>query len=120
MILGWFSWAWSDFGRTCLEAAILIGVVWLGTEVRRWRKAVRLQHVVLTSAGTMHGLVAALEAGLEAGGLDPDARRRIYEAHDEAYGFLADAVGAYDPENAPVPRRIIFADEASRSGGVPI
>ena len=72
--------------------AILFGK--LLEELRSLRRSVGIHHVVLTAVGTMHGLVDALEHGLESGGLPETTRRAIYRAHAEQVRFVYDRVGA--------------------------
>jgi hypothetical protein len=57
-------------------------------ELRFVRESSDLHHGVLTAVGTMHGLITALESGLETGGMSPQTRAAIYRAHDEQVAFV--------------------------------
>ena len=57
-------------------------------ELRYVRESSDLHHGVLTAVGTMHGLIQALETGLETGGMNPATRGAIYRAHDEQVAFV--------------------------------
>jgi uncharacterized iron-regulated membrane protein len=71
----------------CLTIALAILLLW---SLRRVERLVRRvdsvfvwQHRRRTPVATIAGLVAALEKGLDQGGLTPDQRRAIYTAIDE-------------------------------------
>jgi hypothetical protein len=86
------------FSIVCLliaAVAVLLGIVW--REVRMNRRVIRRlddvfswQHRRRTPVATIAGLVAALERGLEQGGLTPEARRAIYVAIDEQLELFFD------------------------------
>lgn len=73
-----------------LNAVAIVLFVVLIVELMRLRRNVNLHHGVLTAVGTMDGLVKALEAGLEGGGLPASTRMAIYRAHDEQVRFVHD------------------------------
>jgi hypothetical protein len=90
-------------------------------ELRALRTHVGLHHVVLTAVGTMHGLVSALEQGLESGGLPEATREAIYRAHAEQVEFVYKRVGEVSGRSdlAPVRRSARSANSGpgvSRSG----
>jgi hypothetical protein len=62
-------------------------------ELRFVRESSDLHHGVLTAVGTMHGLITALENGLETGGMSPQTRAAIYRAHDEQVAFVMYTAG---------------------------
>jgi hypothetical protein len=71
----------------CLTIVLALVLLW---SMRRVERLVRhvdsvfvWQHKRRTPVATIAGLVAALEKGLEQGGLTPDQRRAIYTAIDE-------------------------------------
>jgi hypothetical protein len=71
----------------CLTIALAVVLLW---SMRRVERLVRdvdsvfvWQHRRRTPVATIAGLVAALEKGLDQGGLTPDQRRAIYTAIDE-------------------------------------
>jgi len=74
-------------GLACLTIVLALILLW---SMRRVERLVRhvdsvfvWQHRRRTPVATIAGLVAALEKGLEQGGLTPDQRRAIYTAIDE-------------------------------------
>lgn len=71
----------------CVTLALAFFLLW---SLRRVERLVRhvdsvfvWQHKRRTPVATIAGLVAALEKGLDQGGLTPDQRRAIYRAIDE-------------------------------------
>jgi hypothetical protein len=79
-----------------LAVAVALAILFrkLLDELRELRRTVGVHHVVLTAVGTMHGLVEALEHGLESGGLPDPTREAIFRAHAEQVRFVYDRVGA--------------------------
>jgi hypothetical protein len=71
----------------CITIALALVLLWLLRRVERLVRHVDSvfvwQHKRRTPVATIAGLVAALEQGLEQGGLSPDQRRAIYRAIDE-------------------------------------
>lgn len=62
-------------------------------ELQHVRESSNLHHGVLTAVGTMHGLIQALAAGLETGGMSPENRSAIYRAHYEQVEFVFQTAG---------------------------
>lgn len=94
-----------ELWRVAVTVALLVFIalgVMLVRLLRRLRQEFELHHRLITPVATMDGLVQALAAALERGGLTAKQRRAIYAAHAEQVAIFRRIIATHDADKDAV------------------